>query len=158
LIINDVKEADKLLRALVKKHPENPAVCFLQLSHLRLNKSKKYKSELEASIKKFPDYALIRLLHQINNYVEKTEVSNGLSVETIIETYFPKRITLHRIEMFHVFMFMFVYATKTRNIELLDALDFLMEESFLKDQELELLEYFVTMGKFEFILSKLGKE
>ena len=146
------------MKSLIKNHPENPAICFLQLTYLRLNKAKEYKKELNKSIKKFPDYPLIRLLNQINNYVDKTEISNGLTIETIIENYFPDRTTLHRIEIFHVFMFMFVYATKTKNIELLDALDFLMEESFLKDQELEILEYFVTMGKFEFILSKLENE
>lgn len=157
-IINDSTDALTELNPLIKKYPNNPAICFLQLTHLRLNESKDYNSKLEECVKQFPDYSLIRLLNQINNYVTKTAVSNGLSIESIIETYFPNRKVLNRIEIFHVFTFMFVFATKTKNIELLDALDFLMEESFLQEQEIELLEYFVTMGKFEFILSKLGKK
>lgn len=157
-IISDTGTIKNEVNDLVQKYPDNPGICFLQLTHLRLNDTKKYKIHLNTCIKQFPNYPLIKLLNQINNYVEKTEISNGLSIDSIIETYFPGRKDLHRIEIFHVFMFMFVYATKTKNIELLDALDFLMEESYLSDQELDLLEYFVTMGKFEFILSKLGKE
>ncbi len=158
LIIYDSSEAEKELKKFIKKHPDNPGICFLQLTHLRLTNSIDYKSLLTEYINKFPNYPLIKLLNQISNYVEKTELSNGVTIESIIETYFPGRKSLHRIEIFHVFMFMFVYATKTKNIELLDALDFLMEESYLSDQELDLLSYFVTMGKFEFILSKLEKE
>lgn len=158
LIINDSPDVLKELTPLIKKFPKNPAICFLQLTQLRINESKDYNSKLEEYVKQFPDYSLIRLLNQTNNYVTKTAVSNGLSIESIIETYFPNRKILNRIEIFHVFTFMFVFATKTKNIELLDALDFLMEETFLQDQELELLEYFVTMGKFEYILAKLKTE
>lgn len=158
LIINDSALAEKKLKPLVKKFTDNPAICFLELTYLRLHDFEKYKSKQKEYSKKFPDYALLRLLNQINNYVEKTLVSNGLSIDGIIDTYFPDRKVLHRIEIFHVFLFMFVYATKTKNIELLDALDFLMEESYLQEQEIDLLEYFVTMGKFEFILSLLKKE
>lgn len=157
LIINDSHNVEKKLKPLINKYPNNPAICFLELTYLRLNESKEYNSILKEYTKKFPDYALIKLLNQINSYVTKTSLSNGITIESIIETYFPNRKVLNRIEVFHIFIFMFVFATKTKNIELLDALDFLMEETYLQEQELELLEYFVTMGKFEYILSKLEK-
>ncbi|HSH19404.1 MAG TPA: hypothetical protein VLA03_03075, partial [Draconibacterium sp.] len=158
LVLNYSSLAKKKIKSLMKKFPDNPAICFLELTVLRLNNSSMYQSKVEEYVQKFPNYSLIKLLDEIKNCVISQSVKENIAIENIIETYFPNRKSLHRTEIFHVFLLMLIYSTRTKNIELLDALDFLMEEFNLKEQELELLEYFVTMGKFEFILSQLQKE
>ena len=146
------------LKLLLKSYPDNPAIRFLELSILRMDGSRKYPTKVDEYARKYPHYPLIKLLVEIKNIVINDGFDNNLSIETIIENFFPNRKSLHRIEVFHILLLLLTYSSRTKNLELTDTLDLLLEEFNLLEREIEILGYFVTMGKFEFILSLLPDE
>jgi len=145
-------------KSLLKSYPDNPAIRFLELIILRMDSSRKYPAKVEEYARKYPHYPLIKLLVEIKNIVINDAFDNNLSIETILENFFPNRKSLHRIEVFHILLLLLTYSTRTKNLELTDALDLLLEEFNILEQEIEILGYFVTMGKFEFILSLFPDE
>ena len=54
-------EDQQLANPLIKKFADNPAICFLELTYLRLKNSSAYQSKIEQYTDKFPEYALIKI-------------------------------------------------------------------------------------------------
>ena len=158
LMLDYSPKAKTELKSLLKSYPDNPAIRFLELSILRMESSRKYPTKVDEYARKYPHYPLIKLLVEIKNIVINDAFDNNLSIETILENFFPNRKSLHRIEIYHILLLLLTYSSRTKNLELTDALDLLLEEFNLLAREIEILGYFVTMGKFEFILSLLPDE
>ncbi len=142
----------KKLKRLQKVVPDNPAVCFLELSLLFNKKSFRYKPQLKKYSELFPGYPLIKLLNQISNLDDDKYHGQDLPFENIIESFFPGRKELHSIEMFHLIMFLLFRANKSNNIEELYALDYLIEEIGLSESDIEMFARLITIGKMEFIM------
>lgn len=153
LIDTDESRAGKKIKRLQKEIPDNPAVCFLELSLLYKKQSSRYKSRQKKYSDKFPGYYLIKLLNQISNLDDDKYTEQNLPLENIIESFFPGRKELHSIEMFHLIMFLLFRANKSNNIEQLDALDYIIEEIGLSESAIEIFAHFITLGKIGFIMS-----
>lgn len=78
-------KARKKIKELQKELPHNPAVCYLELTWLQANDPSHYTSKLKKYSAEFPDYALIKMLKQINSLNNDLYTGQDIPFENAIE-------------------------------------------------------------------------
>lgn len=151
----NTKKTAKEVAKLQKKYPKTPALCFLELNVLRGNDLSAYRKKLSAYAELFPEYSPIKILNQIGELNPEHFHDFSFSFEKAIEYFFGGRKQVNRIEMFNLFMLLLFRAMASNHIEEIDAIDFLIEEFDFSDDDIELLDNFISMAKLDFILWKL---
>jgi hypothetical protein len=156
LISEGKKDARRKLKVFGKAYPENAAFQYLELFLLHTNESRKLGSVMEKAIQLYPNFPLINLFSKIHGFKNESDnydiiVKPEVDLENILEKVFPNRKILYVSEVFYVVLYLVVQVAQTTNMEQLEALDNLIDEVNLHEEDVELLYGFIKMAKMTFI-------
>ncbi|NEW82870.1 MAG: hypothetical protein GZ094_10970 [Mariniphaga sp.] len=134
-----------------------PAVSYLELEILRIEKPKEYLAKRAKFALQYPSYSMIRLL-EYNDLIQGGKFPNQNEIAKFtFDTIFQGRETLHRAEFFRYFLcFSFLIAHET-NLNKLEALFELLDEFELEEKDFNLLEKTILFLKISALIEYLKK-
>jgi hypothetical protein len=158
LTLENVKKAEKKLKQLQKEMPENPAVCFLELTVLHAKgPADGYEDKLDHYYHLFPEYPLLKLFWVTHLCLtQKTLITQNL-FNTGPEEFFPGKTTLHKMEMYHYLLMLTLVTMVERNMTRIEVLDRIVEEVDIDETSAVAIGELITVARINFILS-LKKE
>ena len=157
LVFDDMKIAKKAFKEFENEARDLPAVSFLELQILQLDKPSKYAKLLSEYVKKFPDYQLLKVLwateqittnkqfHQIDGYPFK------------LRTFYPGRQTIHPIERYSALLF-YVFALGVEmDINKIEAFGSVINDLYLTEAEESGIGAIILILKVNYLLIHLTK-
>lgn len=158
LTLENVKKAEKKLKQLQKEMPENPAVCFLELSALQAKgPDEVYEDKLDRYYHLFPGYPLLKLFWVTHLCLtRKTLITQNL-FETGPEEFFQGKTTLHKMEMYHYLLMLTLVTMVEMNMTRVEVLDWILEEVDIDETSAAFIGELIAVARINFILS-LKKE
>lgn len=162
LISEGQKEAGKKLKAHKKKYSDNAASQYLELFLLHTKESKKIGAFIEKSVELYPNFPLINLFWKIESLkkeVDNTEIVSNpeIEVSNALEKVFPNRKIFYVSEMFYLLLFLIMETSQTMNMEQIEALDNVIDEVGLCEEDIDLLAGFIKMAKMTFVVGLIDR-
>lgn len=162
LIDEGERNARKQFKIVAKKYPENAAICFLNLFLLYTQESKEFNQSIEESIKAYPFFPLINLfskIHEISkNFRNSAVLANPeIDFNNVFAKVFPDRKVLYHSEVFYLMQYLILNTSETLNMEHIEALDDILYNIDLNQEDVLLLAGFLKMAKMTFILGLLER-
>ncbi len=120
LSFNNPDAARKLLKKMRGKYPNNPAIHYMELVILfSADDLDLFRKKVEENYKRFPDYPLIRIMHDL--FLSDAPTTKELLKEGF-DRYFSGREKIHDIEVFQYFLTMVSIAFLERDITSIEAI------------------------------------
>lgn len=162
LISDGERNAANRLKKLNKLYRENAALQYLEMFLLQTKESKKLGSFVEKSIKIYPHFPLIYLfsrIHDFNNTADNNNVvtTPEVDIDNIIEKLFSNRKILYRAEIFYMIFFLIIQTAETLNMEQMEALDELIYDLDLFNEDVEILKEVIKMAKMTFVVGLIER-
>ena len=147
------KSAGKKIKKLQKKMPENPALAFLDLMAEQTQKSSKYEEKLNKYHIQFPHYPLIKLLKTPYDLLYDKNANPIDFFKRDPGDYFAKRKSMNHIELFQYLFVLILIASAEKNITLLIAVDMIMDEFEIPEEDNFVLAEMNSLAKINYLLS-----
>lgn len=143
----NLKRSRKLLEKFRKETGDIPASYFLEMEMNRDLDSPKFMQNLHSLQEKFPDYSLLRIAY-LNARLEKEKVPDEFFEQNYsLQTLFPGRTLLHHVEIFQYLTFITITLFRCDNPSKIEAFQMAYEDIDLIEEEIELLDRFITLAK-----------
>lgn len=158
LIGEEQKHARKRLKIVDKKYAENAATRYLKLFLLYTQDLKEFDLLLEESVRLYPYFSLINLqwkVHQLNKDIDDSDVlvEPEIDLVNVLDKVFPQRKILYVSEVYQFIFYLILHSSQTLNVEHIEALDDIIDEVNLNQEDVEFLGGFIKMAKITFIIA-----
>ena len=153
LTSENVKKAEKKLKKLQKEMPENPAVCFLELSILETKNSTAYENKLDLYYQQFPDYPLLKLFWVTHLCLTRRTLITENLFNKGPEEFFPGKTTLHKMEMYHYLLMLTFVTMVEMNMTRIKVLEWIVEEADIDETDSIDIGELIAIAQMNFILS-----